>query len=676
MDQNRFNKGLVYTIRDLCRVCFTCVRECPVKAIKIINGQAEVLDERCIGCGNCTKVCSQGAKIFIKSGAEMHELLSSGDKVAALIAPSFPAEFEEISDYKLLVGMMRALGFSYVLEVAFGADLVSSEYRQILENEADKSHISSDCPAIVACIEQYHPHLIPYLVPVVSPMIAMSRVAHQLYGEDLKIVFIGPCVAKKAESKEIDSVLTFSELREEFAKAGINSSSIEPSDFDEPKGGKGALFPVSRGMLQTINLANNQFDENIIVADGRILFQEALKEFDDGVIEPLHLELLCCEGCIMGPGMSRGGKPFTRRSLVNNYMLAKLETFDEQLWKKSLNKFIEIDLSRSFRNRKQETDIPSEYEIDKVLRSMGKMVAKDHLDCGACGYDTCRNHAIAIVNGLAETEMCLPYSIEKLHKSVKQLAVSNDKLASVQQALKQSEKLAHMGQLSAGIAHELNNPLGVVMMYTNILLDECPPDSEMRKDLELIVEQSARCKKIVGGLLNFARKNQVNHTDIQLQPFTESCIQSVIIPEKVKILVENHLEKSYAQFDFEQMTQVITNLIKNSVESMPDGGEIKIILEDDLDDIFFTISDTGSGIMSEDQEKVFEPFFTTKGLGKGTGLGLATAYGIVKMHKGQITLTSNAEKSAGPTGTTFRIQIPRMSEDSRENIIHDKYNEL
>jgi two-component system NtrC family sensor kinase len=676
MDLNRFNKGLVYTIRDLCRVCFTCVRECPVKAIKIINGQAEVLDERCIGCGNCTKVCSQGAKAFIQSGNEMNELLNSGNKVAALIAPSFPAEFEEIEDYKLLVGMMRSLGFDYVLEVAFGADLVSLEYRKILEKEAERSHISSDCPAIVACIEQYHPHLIPYLVPIVSPMIAMSRVAHKLYGEDLKIVFIGPCIAKKAESKEIDSVLTFSELREEFIKAGINASSAKASDFDPPKGGKGALFPVSRGMLQTINLANNQFDENVIVADGRILFQEALKEFDEGVIEPLHLELLCCEGCIMGPGMSRGGKPFTRRSLVNNYMLEKLESFDPDLWNKSLDIFNDLDLNRSFQSRKQEIEIPSEYEIDKVLRAMGKMVATDHLDCGACGYDTCRNHAIAIVNGLAETEMCLPYSIEKLHKSVKQLAVSNEKLASVQQALKQSEKLAHMGQLSAGIAHELNNPLGVVMMYTNILLDECPADSQMRKDLELIVEQSGRCKKIVSGLLNFARKNQVNHTEIQLQKFIESCIQAVIIPSKVKVYVENNLQKSSAQFDFEQMTQVVTNLIKNAIEAMPGGGEIKILLEDDLNDIFFTISDNGTGIRNDDQEKVFEPFFTTKGLGHGTGLGLATAYGIVKMHKGQITLTSNADINTGPTGTAFRIQLPRVDEEIGNNLMHDKYNEL
>ena len=140
------------------------------------------------------------------------------------------------------------------------------------------------------------------------------------------------------------------------------------------------------------------------------------------------------------------------------------------------------------------------------LLKMGKKTKKDQLDCGACGYETCVEHAIAIKKGLAEVEMCLPYTIEKLHKSVKDLALSNEKLSSMKQALKQSEKLAHMGQLSAGIAHELNNPLGVVIMYSNILLEEAPADDPVREDLKLIVEQAGRCKKIVAGLLNFAQE--------------------------------------------------------------------------------------------------------------------------------------------------------------------------
>lgn len=154
---------LVFTEPDKCRVCYTCVRECPVKAIKIINGQAQVISERCIGCGNCVTVCSQGAKVYLDSKAEVFSLLDSEEKVIACIAPSFPAEFTEINDHSILVGMLKRLGFDYVVEVSFGADIVAKEYRKELEDENAKPCISSDCPAIVSFIEHYHPDLIPSL---------------------------------------------------------------------------------------------------------------------------------------------------------------------------------------------------------------------------------------------------------------------------------------------------------------------------------------------------------------------------------------------------------------------------------------------------------------------------------------------------------------------------------
>jgi signal transduction histidine kinase len=293
---------------------------------------------------------------------------------------------------------------------------------------------------------------------------------------------------------------------------------------------------------------------------------------------------------------------------------------------------------------------------------MGKITKKDQLDCGACGYETCIEHAIAIKKGLAEVEMCLPFTIEKLHKSVKDLALSNEKLSSMKQALKQSEKLAHMGQLSAGIAHELNNPLGVVMMYSNILLEESPADDPVREDLKLIVEQAGRCKKIVGGLLNFARKNQVNYQSVNMRELADKSLESVIVPENVKISVSDMTTTPDAMLDVEQMTQVLTNLVKNAVDAMPGGGTIDVILEDTLGDVSIIIKDTGTGINEEDKAKIFEPFFTTKPIGVGTGLGLATAYGIVKMHKGQITVESNTDPARGPTGTSFKIILPRRKE--------------
>lgn len=652
---------LVYTIKELCRTCYTCVRECPAKAIRIVGGQAEVIDERCIACGNCTKVCSQGAKVFLNTTDRVLKLLDAEKNVAALLAPSFPAEFQEIDDYKDLIGMIRSLGFRYVHEVSFGADLVARRYKELVD--ANKQYyISSDCPSIVNYIKHYHTNLVDNLAPVVSPMVAMSRVIRSKYGQDVKVVFIGPCVAKKAESTEVDEAITFSELRELFDLYRISPEKAAASDFDPPLGGRGAIFPVTRGLLQTANINDDAITGNIIAAEGRIDFQGALKEYEAGLIKNQHMELLCCEGCIMGPGLSKNGKQYNRRALVSSYANSKMKNIDNDSWNMAVEEFTDLDLTTRHRSEDHRPEVFDESGLAEVLASMGKFAKKDELDCGACGYETCIEHAIAIKKGLAEIEMCLPFTIEKLHKSVRDLALTNEKLTSMKQALKQSEKLAHMGQLSAGIAHELNNPLGVVIMYSNILLEEAPEDAPVREDLRLIVEQAGRCKKIVAGLLNFARKNQVNHQLVNIRELADHGVSGVVVPENIKISVADKTTNPDAMLDAEQMTQVLTNLIKNAIDAMPSGGSIEIILEDNLGDVSIVIKDTGTGIKDEDKSKIFEPFFTTKGIGHGTGLGLATAYGIVKMHKGQINVESNTDPSKGPTGTSFRILLPRGRE--------------
>ncbi|MFZ0283480.1 MAG: [Fe-Fe] hydrogenase large subunit C-terminal domain-containing protein [Bacteroidales bacterium] len=651
---------LVYTIKELCRTCYTCVRECPAKAIRIVGGQAEVIDERCIACGNCTKVCSQGAKVFLNTTDRVIKLLENEPEVAAIVAPSFPAEFSELSDHKILVGMTRALGFEHVFEVSFGADLVADRYKRLVTDSKDY-YISSDCPSIVNYIKHYHTGLVDALAPIVSPMVAMGRVVHARY-ENAKIVFIGPCVAKKAESTEIDEALTFTELREMFDHHNIKPDSSPSSEFDQPVGGRGAIFPVTRGLLQTANINDDAITGNIIAAEGRIDFQGALKEFEAGLIKNQHMELLCCEGCIMGPGLSKNGKQYNRRALVSSYASSKMQELDKEKWQMEFDEYSGLDLSFRHQAEDHRIDTADEKEINDVLVSMGKKTKKDQLDCGACGYESCVEHAIAIRKGLAEVEMCLPYTIEKLHKSVKDLALSNEKLSSMRQALKQSEKLAHMGQLSAGIAHELNNPLGVVIMYSNILLEESAEGDPVREDLKLIVEQAGRCKKIVGGLLNFARKNQVNHQLISIRDLVNHSLESLIVPDNVKIIITDSTTNPEAMLDAEQMTQVLTNLVKNAFEALPVGGSITIILEDTLGDVSITILDTGTGIKEEDRAKIFEPFFTTKGIGHGTGLGLATAYGIVKMHKGQISVESNTDASKGSTGTSFKLVLPRRKE--------------
>lgn len=660
MKENAENT-LVYTIKDRCRVCYTCVRECPAKAIKIINGQAEVIAERCIACGNCTRVCSQGAKAFKDSTRKVFDILEAGEEVYALVAPSFIAEFSEFNDHRSFVYLLRKLGFSKVFEVGFGADLVAGEYKYLVGQKGVKGLISSDCPAIVSFIEKYHPELIGNLAPVVSPMIALNRFLRKKYKSAYKSVFIGPCIAKKAETDEIDESLTFVEVRKMFMEKGIYLTGDGKSEFDQPVSGKGAIFPVSRGLLQTMELPKDEMEVDVIIAEGRDNFQEAIREYKLGSISSKHLELLCCEGCIMGPGTSKNGNKFMRRARVMNYVKSKLDNFDEKKWKANVAEAKNIDLSQDFHFDDQRIEEPTEEKIREVLKTMNKFTEKDHLNCGACGYDTCRKHAIAIISGLAENEMCLPYSIEKLHNSVYELALSNEKLFNVQQALKQTEKLAHMGQLSAGIAHELNNPLGVVIMYSNLLYEELEDDSPLKKDLSLIVEQAQRCKTIVGGLLNFARKNQVNYSEVNINEMIRISVGSVLKPENVSVDIKSSMKDPFAELDQEQMIQVISNLIRNGIEAMPAGGRITIALEDNDNEIIFKIKDTGTGIKESDLQKVFEPFFTTKEIGKGTGLGLATAYGVVKMHRGKIKVDSNANPANGATGTCFTIKLPRRS---------------
>jgi signal transduction histidine kinase len=489
-------------------------------------------------------------------------------------------------------------------------------------------------------------------------MVAVSRFLKHKHGEDLQIVFIGPCIAKKAESDDVQYAITFSELRALFEQKNIRPNNVEPREFDPPHAARGSVFPISHGLLQNMDVEHDLTKGDVIVAEGRVNFKDAITEFASGKLQVRHLELLCCEGCIMGPGMSKNGNKYERRSCISKYVAQKMEHLDAEQWQKDIEEAQTIDLSNSFNPMDRRLQKPSSERIAEVLFGMGKNDASDYLDCGACGYDSCIEHAIAIVQGLAENEMCLPFAIERLHQSVEKLNLSNLELANAREALKQSEKLAHMGQLSAGIAHELNNPLGVITMYSNLLLDETK-DTTARGDLELIVEQADRCRKIVGGLLNFARKNQVRHTETHLEKFAARSIQSIVLPENITVDMIVEMNDPFVYLDSDQMMQVLTNLEKNAVEAMPFGGTLTIELKEKRNEVEIHIKDSGTGISEENMEKIFTPFFTTKELGKGTGLGLPLCYGIVKMHQGKINIVSNSIPENGPTGTSFIITLPR-----------------
>lgn len=666
--KNAENITLIRTIKERCRTCYTCVRECPAKAIRIADGQAEVVPERCIGCGNCVRVCSQNAKEVLDTTGLVEELLSGASKVAACIAPSFPAEFSDC-EWRKVVGMVRQLGFDIVSEVGFGADLVAKRYKKLMTETNGQRFIATSCPAIITYVERYSPNLIDKLAPIVSPMIASARVLHRLHGDDLKIVFVGPCIAKKGEAVsqnlpgQVDAVITFTELRSMLSQRGITPQNVKTSDFDPPHAGTGGLFSISRGLLQAAEIKEDLMDGKVVATDGRTNFVRAIKEFENGDLNAELLEVLCCQGCIMGAGMSTVSPLSSRRNRVSQYVRQRINEAD----KNSTTDFDDLDLSRNFTAFDQRLAVPFEDEIRHIMSRMGKTTPEDELNCGACGYDTCREHAIAIFKGLAESEMCLPNTIEQLRDMIGKLALSNEQLANTQEALMQSEKLASMGQLAAGIAHEVNNPLGVVLMYSHLLLDECKQNENLRGDLKMIVEQADRCKKIVSGLLHFARQNKVILQPVNVRELVDRSLKAVNVPDNIDLCVENDLSEPTAELDCDQIIQVMTNLLSNAVAAMENGGKLTIRLEaGDNDQVRLIVRDTGVGISHENLSKIFDPFFTTKQIGKGTGLGLAVTYGIIKMHRGDISVDSNADPKQGQTGTTFAIALPRKEKSSNQ----------
>jgi two-component system NtrC family sensor kinase len=664
---------LITIVTDKCRMCYACVRECPAKAIQVVDGQAKVVQPRCIACGNCLRVCTQNAKQVRDDTERMFNLLQSGARVAALFAPSFPAEFVDIPP-GTLVGMIRALGFDSVHEVSLGADLVAQAYTRLLEENPEKRYITTPCPAVVSYVRKYHSRLVANLAPLVSPMVAMARVLRHEMGQDLKMVFMGPCVAKKRASvdfthQEIEAVLTFAELRAVFDTLGIKPEDFPGDDrFDPPYGGVGMVFPISGGLLQTARMTEDLLNGEVIVAEGRDEFVNTICELELSPSDTRLIDVLACQGCYAGAGMTSDITMLQRRTQVSAYARDRLAEFSNQELAEietSKEKYREINLSREHDADEQTLgDSATDEELEEILHRMGKFKPEDILNCGACGYEGCLDHARAVYAGLADSEMCLPHTIEQLRVAYDELEESHRSLEDAQEALERSTKLASMGQLAAGIAHEVNNPLGTLLLHANLLLEECEQASQTKDDIETIVDQANRCKRIISGLLNFARQSRVVRQPTNVAELVEKVVRMAPAEETVSVQVVDRLSDPVAEIDADQMVQVLTNLYTNAQHAMPEGGTLTIELSDDPETVTFRVSDTGEGIAKEHMSRLFDPFFTTKQVGMGTGLGLAVTHGIVKMHRGQITVDSNPDAAAGPTGTTFTITLPRHEERS------------
>ncbi|MFZ4739866.1 MAG: [Fe-Fe] hydrogenase large subunit C-terminal domain-containing protein [Bacteroidales bacterium] len=477
------NIPLIEIIKEKCTVCYACVRVCPVNAIQVKPNQdfPDINHEWCIGCGGCLNVCSPKAIVYRDSREEVKKILSSSYKVAAIVGPSISGEFDDITDYRKFVQMIRQLGFDYVNEVSFGVDLIAKEYGKLFENYRGKYYIGSICPPIVSLIEKFHPELIGNLAPITSPMIATAKVVRQVYGDDIKVIFIGPCIAAKNDIKknkewsQVDEVLTFIELRQLFEEFNIKENALEFSDFDAPLGFKGSLFPISNGILQAADLDENLLTGNVITAEGKGNILGAISQFEKNIdFIKQHFNLFYCEGCLMGPGTSRGGKKFIRRTLVTEYANKRLLDFNKSEWDESIKQFSDYDHGRGFTVNDQRLPEPSEEEIQEVLKVIGKTNYDDNVGCEACGYKSCKDFAYLVSKGLAKPDMCITFSLKNKQEYIKALKKSNDNLAKIQEALKNSEKNSKLERQKAveasetisAMMHKLN--AGVLIVDENL----------------------------------------------------------------------------------------------------------------------------------------------------------------------------------------------------------------
>ena len=385
-----------------CKSCFRCVRKCPVKAIRFSGNQAHIIGNECILCGSCVVQCPQNAKEIADGIEKVRVLLQSADPVVVSLAPSFAANYEGIG----IESMRRALkkmGFFDVEETALGATVVKTEYERMIREEERDIIITSCCHSINLLIQKRFPACLEYLADVMSPMQAhCSDIKKRIPGA--KTVFIGPCVAKKDEAEYyegiVDAVLTFEELDKMFAEDRVEPEVV--SDSDEKS--RARFFPTTGGILKT--MAQNAPGYTYVAIDGVENCMTALKDIESGKIHKCFIEMSACVGsCIGGPVMNRAKKP-----LISDYLKIASYAGERDF---DVEQPSPAELKKNFSAIEHKLADPTDMEIMSVLRQMGKFKPSDELNCGSCGYNSCREKAIAVIQGKAEISMCLPYLRDK-----------------------------------------------------------------------------------------------------------------------------------------------------------------------------------------------------------------------------------------------------------------------
>ncbi len=412
----------VYTIDAECQDCYKCVRRCPVKAIKVHDGHASVVPERCIACGKCVEVCPAKAKQVRNDTRLARELLADREHPVYLsLAPSWVSDFPGVSRGQM-VRALRALGFAGVSETALGAQLISAEVAKTLDMEEVDLLLSSACPAAVDYVCKYLPELASRITPVGSPLMSHCRMLRDLYGDDIRVIFAGPCIAKKNEADRrpelLDAALTYNELREMFREASIDPVHIaadETADRFVPEPAEeGACYPIEGGMNDTIAFQSSNKQVEYITISGIQNLRQALQGYKPQPGDPpVFVETLACPGgCVHGPCTQHNSSTLQERLRV-----LKATHFPEQPQARWGTTSVAEDFPADDRKPAE----PNGDLLYEALRKIGKYTPKDELNCDGCGYDTCRNFAAAMLAGNAEPLMCVSYLKNQAQKKANAL---------------------------------------------------------------------------------------------------------------------------------------------------------------------------------------------------------------------------------------------------------------
>lgn len=399
-----------------CKHCYKCVRNCSVKAISVRHEQAHIMEDHCIHCGKCLEVCPQNAKRFASDLERIKAYIRQNMRIVVSIAPSYLGLMKDQKPGQI-VGALRQLGFSEVRETAEGAALVTREYQRLLREGKQKNIITTCCPSVNDLVEKYYPELTDQLAPVVSPMIAHGRLIKKMYGPQTKVVFLGPCIAKKQEaigdlrvSGAVDAILTFEELEQWMREEQIILSECEELPMANPDCGVNRLYPVSGGVLQSVMLESSE-EQNIyhkLYVDGLENCIEMLESLRRGELDHCFIEANVCDGgCVKGPASGNWNVSFVKAKVEMERRVAAHQTAEYEPQAR------EIPLWKPFAPNPPKEQVPTEEELRAILKETGKYSEKDELNCGACGYATCREKAVAVFQKKAENSMCLPYALSR-----------------------------------------------------------------------------------------------------------------------------------------------------------------------------------------------------------------------------------------------------------------------